>query len=77
MISSHDIPVVPGSFSIDIMDENGNVILTPPASSPPTFTVNVGSGDSLADIASAIDAHDNISAQVVDGRLRISATGNG
>ncbi len=75
VLESYDTPVMPGTFSIDLLDSSGDVILTPPATSPPTLTFTVAAGDSLDDIAASIDAQDNISAQVIDGRLRISAQG--
>ncbi len=75
VLNSYDTNVTTGvAFSIDVMDEDGN-LLNPPA--PPSITINVNAGDTLADIAAAIDAQDNISAQVVNGRLRISAEGQG
>ena len=75
VLSSYDTSVTTGAaFSIDIMDENGN-LLNPPA--PPSVTVTINAGDTLSDIAAAIDAQNNISAQVVNGRLRISAEGQG
>ncbi len=74
VLSSYDTGVTAGnSFSIDILDENGNILNSP----APTFTVNINAGDSLADIASAIDANDNISAQIVNGKLAISVQGQG
>ncbi len=74
VISSYDTDVTAGvNFSIDVMDEDGN-ILNPPAPSYP-FTVNAG--DSLSDVADAIDAVPYLSAEVVNGRLRIAAEGTG
>ncbi len=74
VLSSYDTGITTGnSFSIDILDEDGN-ILNPPA---PSMVINVNAGDSLSDIATAIDSFDNISAQIVDGRLKVTVEGDG
>ena len=74
ILSSYDTGITTGAaFSIDVMDSEGNVIDAP----PPSMVINVNAGDSLSDIADAIDSQDNISAQIVNGRLRISVEGNG
>ncbi len=73
VLSSYDTGITTGtSFTIDILDADGNII-----GGPPSITVDVDAGDNLSDIAAAIDANDNISAQVVNGKLRISVEGAG
>ncbi len=72
-VSSYDTNVSPGNLIIELTDNQGaatqvNVALTAD-----------GLGrvqESLEDIAAAIDSNSGISAEVVDGRLRISAEGN-
>jgi flagellar hook-associated protein FlgK len=74
ILSSYDTGITTGAaFSIDVMDSEGDIINAP----PPSMVINVNAGDSLSDIAHAIDSQDNISAQIVNGRLRISVEGDG
>jgi len=73
-VNSYDTGITAGtSFSLDILDADGDIIDQP----PPTLTVNVNSGDSLADVAAALDANDNITAEIVNGRLRLTVAGQG
>ena len=72
-INSYDTGVTAGTFAIDVMDADGN-ILNPPV---PSVVINVAASDTLSDIAHAIDTNNNISAEVVNGRLMITAEGNG
>lgn len=78
-MASYDTPVVPGTFSVDVMDADGNIVPCPPSSAPvpPSLSITIHHGDSLADVARTIDIHDNISARIVNGRLGLSVKGTG
>ncbi|HID98194.1 MAG TPA: flagellar hook-associated protein FlgK [Thermodesulfobacteriaceae bacterium] len=69
--SYFDTGISAGSFQIDLLDSQGNVITSP------VITLTAGVPESLDDIAGQIDAVSGITAQVVNGRLKISAEGTG
>ena len=71
--SSYDTGVVTGTFQIDLMDADGNITSSPIISLTPDALGRVQ--ESLQDIADQIDAFSDVTAEVIDGRLRVTAQG--